>query len=57
MIEELQVLNPVTNSDYCVIQWQVRVNAKAQVEARNKINFHKGKYGKVRVELQEPDWE
>jgi len=57
MIEELQVSNPVANSDHCVIQWQIRTNTKAQVEARNRLNFHKGRYDKICAELQELDWE
>jgi ribonuclease P/MRP protein subunit RPP40 len=57
MIEDLQVLNPMANSDHCMIQWQFRLNTKAQVDDRNRYNFHKGRYDKICVELQEIDWD
>jgi hypothetical protein len=56
MIEDLQVLNPVANSDHCIIQWNNTViNTKAQNEVRDIFNFHKGQYDKICGELQEVD--
>src|SRR5580692_8168068 len=57
MIEDLQVLNPMANSNHCMIQWQFRLNTRAQVDDRNRYSFHKGRYDKICVELQEIDWD
>ncbi len=57
MVEEVEVVNPVANSDHCTVLWKLVL--KTEVEGRYKVayDYGRGDYSKVIEEMKGVDWE
>ena len=57
MVEELEVRNPVANSDHCTLVWKLVMNIILQVNNRKKFNYHRGKYEEIISNLKQVNWD
>ena len=57
MVEDLEVVNPIANSDHCAVVWRLVVKTEMNYNSTVAYDYKKGRYGELVDEMNAVDWE
>jgi hypothetical protein len=57
MVEDLEVVNPIANSDYCAVVWRLVVKTEIDFYSIVAYDYKKGRYEELVDEMNEVEWE
>jgi hypothetical protein len=57
MVEDLEVVNPIANSDHCAVVWRLVVKTDIDFNSIVAYDYKKGRYEELVDEMNEVEWE